>query len=117
MLITNSARRFALASVAAIPTALMATTAVLAADVVFMLNNETSDNLIEFYASPTTADNWEDNIIPEGDFVASGETVRVTIPDDGRGCLYDILGVFDDGSEIDEYNVNICEMSEYTYSE
>lgn len=117
MLITPPVKRMTLAALAAVPAALMATSAALAADVVFQLRNQTTASLTEFYVSPVTSDNWEDNIIPAGESLSRGDSVEVTIPDDGRGCMYDILGVFSDGDEVDEYEVNICELSDYTYTE
>lgn len=86
----------------------------MAADISFVLSNETSVVLTEFYASPTSSDDWEDDILG-AEVLGAGDSGTVTISDD-RGCEYDIKAVFADGDEITD-SVNICEIQSYTFSE
>ncbi len=87
---------------------------VLAADHTFALHNTTSVDLVEFYASPTSADDWEEDMLGEN-ILAAGDSANVTIGDD-RGCDYDVKSVFADGDEVED-TINICEIGEYTISE
>ena len=86
-------------------------TPVLADDIVFTLHNATATDVMEFYASPTSADDWEDDILGE-DILGAGESAQVTIQGD-RGCDYDLRAVFADETEVTD-SLNLCETSDYT---
>ncbi len=101
---------------AALALAVFAITAPAAAqDMAFELTNDTDYVIVEFYASPTVADDWEEDIL--GDMVIeSGETIEVIIADGREYCEYDIMMVLDTGEElVDE--VDICELASYTLSQ
>ena len=85
-----------------------------AADISFALTNSTSVDIIEFYASPTSAEDWEEDILG-AEILPAGEGGTVTIADN-RGCDYDIKAVFADGEELTD-TLNICETSEYEFTE
>ncbi|MEZ5750783.1 MAG: hypothetical protein R3D60_02070 [Paracoccaceae bacterium] len=85
-----------------------------AGDVSFTLNNATTVDLMEFYASPSSVDDWEEDILGEN-ILAAGASVEVVIADD-RGCEYDIKAVFADGDEVVD-QIDICTAGEYTISE
>lgn len=87
---------------------------VMAADHRFTLSNETSVTLVEFYASPTSADTWEEDILG-ADVLGAGDAATVSIGDE-RGCDYDFKAVFADGDVVTD-KVNICEIESYTLSE
>lgn len=86
----------------------------LADDIVFTLTNATSVDMVEFYASPTSADDWEDDILG-ADILPAGAQAEVTIGGD-RGCDYDVKAVFADGDEVTE-QLNICEIDDLTIGE
>lgn len=80
----------------------------------FRLTNRKSRSIHYFYVSPTNVDSWEEDILGR-DTLSPGESIRVSI-DDGRGsCLYDFKAVFSDGSTSTDYDVNICDLSAYTF--
>lgn len=84
----------------------------LAQDMTFTLNNETGYTLVEFYASPVTAGDWEEDIL--GDQVLeTGYSAQVIIADGRTNCDYDFLMVFEDGDEVED-QVDICELDSYT---
>lgn len=85
-----------------------------AADITFTLTNNTSVDILEFYVSSTESDEWGDDILG-ADILVAGGSGTVTISEDA-GCDYDIRAVFVDGDELED-SVNICELSEYTFSE
>lgn len=84
---------------------------VLAADLTFILNNQSSAAITEFYTSPTDVDNWEEDIITGG-VIASGEMTEITIADGRDQCKYDLRIVFEDGSELTD-TTDICELEQY----
>lgn len=80
----------------------------------FTLTNYTSVDMVEFYASPQTATDWEDNILGDKTIPANGDSTTITLTG-GRGCLYDFLAVFADGDKLEKYGINMCELETHTY--
>jgi hypothetical protein len=81
----------------------------------FTIENFTQYDLEQFYVSPTSVtDDWGedrlgDNVLP------SGEEYPITIDDNREDCLYDVLGVFSNGEQIDDRRVDLC-INEGTYT-
>ena len=86
------------------------------ADHVFTLTNDTSVDMLEFYASPQAATDWESNILESKIIRANGDWTLITLPGN-RGCVYDFLAVFADGDTLDRYGINVCELETHTYYE
>ncbi len=91
--------------------------------VTFTLTNNTSRTLEEFYASPPSTDDWEEDILGV-DTLAPGESVEITIDDGRSDCLYDfkgVLGPSDDGSvgrgALIQSAVSVCDGGTYEYTE
>ena len=72
--------------------------------------------MLEFYASPQTATDWEKDILGGKTVQANGDWTVITLAND-RGCLYDFLAVFADGDKLEKYSINICELETHTYYE
>ncbi|SMQ68773.1 hypothetical protein SAMN06295905_1656 [Devosia lucknowensis] len=80
------------------------------------INNYTSYDIIEFYASHTDASNWQEDILGR-DILPAGSSVMINI-DDGTGyCVFDFKAVFEDGEELEKYGNNVCELAEFNYTE
>ena len=80
------------------------------------INNYTSYDIIEFYASHRDAKSWEEDILGR-DILPAGSSVMINI-DDGSGyCKYDFLAVFEDGDQVQASNKNVCELSEFSFTE
>jgi len=80
------------------------------------INNHTSYDIYEFYASNTGTNSWEEDILGR-DILPAGRSVVINI-DDGSGyCKYDFLAVFEDGDELVKYGNNVCELAEFDYTE
>lgn len=90
-------------------------TPVLADGLVFMLDNQSSYDVHEFYTSPTSVDNWEEDILG-ADVLPSGDAIRVTIADGRDVCEYDVRVVFEDGDVLDDVT-NLCETGSYTITD
>ena len=83
---------------------------------IFTLTNDTSVDMLEFYASPQTATDWESDILAGKIVQANGDWTMVTLAGH-RGCIYDFLAVFADGDKLEKYGINVCELETHTYYE
>lgn len=80
------------------------------------INNETSFDIIEFYASNTGTNSWEEDILGKN-ILPAGHSVVINI-DDGTGyCKFDFLAVFDDGEQVVSADNNVCELSVFRFTE
>lgn len=98
----------------ALPLVAITAKSALAEEMRFTLNNATSHTLVEFYASPSNVDNWEEDILGS-DVLPAGESATVTIADSRSECEYDIKGVFDDGESVEHFQVNLCNLNGGVY--
>ena len=117
MTFTNTLPRIVGATLLSMPMTLATPAIASANDLTFLLYNETSADIVELYISPTTVDDWEENLIPEESFIPTYESVTVTIEDGRTDCEYDILGIFSDGDEVDDYAIDLCELESYSFIE
>jgi hypothetical protein len=80
------------------------------------INNNSSYDIIEFYASNKGSKSWEEDILGRN-ILPAGSSVVINI-DDGSGyCKYDFLAVFEDGDELVKYDNNVCELSQFNYTD
>lgn len=80
------------------------------------INNQTSFDIIEFYASNTGTNSWEEDILGS-DILPAGHSVMINI-DDGTGyCRFDFLAVFNDGDQVTSADNNVCELAEFNFTE
>jgi hypothetical protein len=80
------------------------------------INNETSYDIVEFYASNTGTTDWEEDILGS-DVLQSGQSVMINI-DDGQGyCKFDFLAVFEDGDQVVSSDNNVCELSQFSFTD
>ncbi|NEQ54984.1 MAG: hypothetical protein F6K11_33490, partial [Leptolyngbya sp. SIO3F4] len=94
----------------------------------FIFGNYTGQQLVELYWRPATVEEggWGFNFLT-GRTLSADELVRLIIDDDAsplnpddenaiyqNDCLFDIRGVFADGNELEDYSINLCEISTST---
>lgn len=80
------------------------------------INNYTSYDIIEFYASHRDAKSWQEDILGR-DILPAGRSVVINI-DDGTGyCVFDFRAVFEDGDVLEKFGNNVCELSEFNYTD
>lgn len=80
------------------------------------INNKSSYDIVEFYASNTGTNSWEEDILGK-DILPAGHSVMINI-DDGTGyCKYDFLAVFDDGDKVTSTDNNVCELAEFSFTD
>jgi hypothetical protein len=90
---------------------IFAASAVVAQDVEYTLINSSSATLLEFYTSPVTDDTWGGDLLAFAD-IRPGAAGSVMIGDGRASCAYDLLFVFDDGTELTD-TVDICRLASY----
>lgn len=78
------------------------------------LINNTGFTIVEFYGSNTGSKSWEEDILGP-DVLPSGSSVIINFDDASGYCMFDFRAVFDDGDVLDRADVNICEISSFTY--
>jgi hypothetical protein len=88
----------------------------LAEDRTVTVTNKTSSTLTEFYASRTGINDWEEDIMGQ-DTLAPDESIEIDIDDGTKSCLYDFKGVFKDGESAVMAKVNVCEISQFNFTE
>ena len=91
---------------------------VLAEDLTFQLTNRSSHTITNFYTSPATVGDWEEDVFGESVFPA-GNTVPITIADGSSQCVYDMKFVTDEGQEFVESGIDLCQLAggEYTLTD
>ena len=80
------------------------------------INNVSSYDIYEFYASNTGEANWQEDILGD-DVLLAGSSVIINI-DDGSGyCKYDFMAVFEDGDQAISADNNVCELTEFNFTD
>ncbi|MBT3701912.1 MAG: hypothetical protein HOE62_16805 [Alphaproteobacteria bacterium] len=83
-----------------------------AEDLTFTLTNGTDVRLVNFHVSHTGTKRWEEDVLDDV-YLAPGYSIEITIADDRRNCHYDVLSRFSDGEEVEDYNIDLCDLGEY----
>jgi len=79
----------------------------------FVLVNQTGVTIYEFYVSPTTTADWEEDVLGV-DVLPSGEDVEITFDRDTEACRWDLKVVDKDGNSITWNNIDLCKAEEIT---
>ena len=76
--------------------------------------NYTDYTLVEFHATNEGNSLWGRDWLG-WEVIPPGHSIHRNI-DDGSGyCLYDFKAVFEDGEELMDYGINVCEILDFTY--
>jgi hypothetical protein len=78
--------------------------------------NETHRVLREFYASSTSKDVWDQDRLGQ-DTLAVGQSITLDITDGTNECHFDFKGIFADGEEVISSDINVCQVSDYRFTE
>jgi hypothetical protein len=95
--------------------ACFATSAVADANKKVKIINETRHAMVEFHASRVGTNDWEEDILGQ-DTLGVGNSVTVNFGTDDY-CLYDFLGVFDDGDKVEKRRINVCDIGSFRFTE
>lgn len=78
--------------------------------------NDTRHTMVRFYASNSSRTSWEEDILGRR-VLPAGQSVMINIDDGSGACLFDFKAVFDDGDVLTRSQINVCQISEYRYTE
>ena len=78
--------------------------------------NDTRHTMVRFYASNSSRTTWEEDILGQR-VLPAGQSVVINIDDGTGACLFDFKAVFDDGDVLTRSQINVCQISEYRYTE
>ena len=78
--------------------------------------NDTRHTMVRFYASNSSRTDWEEDILGQR-VLPAGQSVMINIDDGTGACLFDFKAVFDDGDVLTRSPINVCQISEYRYTE
>ena len=76
--------------------------------------NKTGMTIKHFYASTTGTDDWEEDILGR-DVIEDGDTFDINVDDGSGACRYDFKAVFENGASLVRNNINVCQISTFTY--
>jgi len=79
------------------------------------IKNRTGWTMLRFYASDSRKDDWEEDILGR-EVLEDGRNVRINIDDGSGACIYDFKAEFTNGQELTRFRINVCSVSEYTYT-
>lgn len=85
------------------------------ADRVVEIINETGQTMTQFYASVTSTNSWEEDILDE-DVLEDGDSVDINIDDGSGKCVYDFRAVFESGASAIKRGVNVCQISTFRFT-
>lgn len=97
-------------------TALASANTAAAADRHVKVINKTKTAILSFYASRTSSNDWEEDILGE-DVIMPGKSMVINIDDGSGACKYDFKGEFEDGEEVVKANVDVCKIGEFAFTE
>lgn len=86
-----------------------------AADRRVRIVNDTGFTMVEFYGSNKGSQSWEEDILGT-DVLEDGQSVVVNFDDASGYCKFDFRAVFNDGDEVVETGVNVCEIGTFTFN-
>ncbi len=79
----------------------------------FTLVNKTGVTIEELYISPTTTDEWDEDVLGV-DTLPDGEEVEINFDRKETACKWDIKIKDSDGDEVEWFGVNLCKISKVT---
>lgn len=108
-------KRILLMSAIAVVT-LAGTNTAVAADRQVKVVNKTKTPLFAFYASRTSTNDWEEDILGD-DVIMPGGSLVIDIDDGSGACKFDFKGEFEGGEAIVKSNVDVCKVGEFSFVE
>jgi len=76
--------------------------------------NDTRTEMREFYASRSSTNDWEEDILGRSTLPA-GQSVVINIDDGTGACMFDFKAVFADGDVVVREDINVCEIEQYRF--
>lgn len=86
----------------------------LAEDLKFELVNNSSYVVTNFYTSPATTDNWEEDVLGT-DILDAGQSVEITIADGSDQCVYDMKFSAKGADDLVVPGIDLCKLDGNQY--
>ncbi|MCA3449939.1 MAG: hypothetical protein INF92_06115 [Rhodobacter sp.] len=102
--------------IAALLIAATAATLASAQDRNLRIDNDTGVTLYRFYSTNSGSTTWGSDVMGSST-LPSGSAMNLNFDNSFGYCEFDFLAVFEDGTEMQHANVNVCEIGDYHYSE
>ncbi len=80
----------------------------------FTIQNDTGFDIYYIYVSPDYADDWEEDVLGEGEILSAGDSYFISFTGYGDYCSFDVRLVDEDGDTYTKWGVDLC--STYTLS-
>lgn len=84
-----------------------------AGDQDFILVNQTGLTVDSFFCSPTTTNNWEEDVLGQ-DVLLDGESVTIKFSRDEEACNWDLMIVDEDGDKVVWGDIDLCQVVRIT---
>lgn len=78
------------------------------------IHNDTGYTLYKFYSTNSGSKRWGSDVLGSST-LPNGNSMRLNFDNNEGYCLFDFRAVFEDGSELQRGNVNVCEIADYYY--
>lgn len=79
------------------------------------IHNETGLTLYRFYSTNSGATKWGRDVMGSAT-LAPGQYMTMNFDNAQGYCLFDFRAIFEDGTELTRANVNVCQITDYTYT-
>jgi hypothetical protein len=84
-----------------------------AADRKVTIINKTGYAITEFYGSNNGTTDWQEDILG-ADVLPHNSSVVIDFTDGTNHCIFDFLIKFEDGDQLTEEDVDVCDIAEFT---
>jgi hypothetical protein len=81
----------------------------------FTVHNQTGRTMIGLWVSNSGSNRWGDNVLDRT--LPDNYRTRIVFPNGASHCMFDLAAKFSDGSSAQDYQVNLCRVSQYTFYE
>ena len=88
-----------------------------AQNVEFTLHNDSSQTLHYFYAAPSDTAEWGEDLLGKTGILEPGNQATTYIYDGSDQCLYDFRFETAEGSMLEAWGVDICNLGSYTITD
>jgi hypothetical protein len=75
----------------------------------FDLINDSGQTIERIFVSSVNTNDWENDVLGSST-LSAGYTKHVTFSSGYRGCRFDVKVVFQDGSSLTDWNVDLCRV-------
>lgn len=79
------------------------------------IHNQTGLTLYRFYSTNSGASHWGHDVMGDST-LADGGAMTLNFDNSKGYCVFDFRAVFEDGTELQKANVNVCETGDYYYT-